>query len=290
MRKLWLVDGCCWWFKIDGSCGGCCCCCCWCWTAGRILYRCVFTKSTVVFGKSMNKLWWWMEAKDVIFGRKRSRFVNVARKDDLTWPTNNLATIGGYMFSTVISSPSSRFFWMVFAKAVRLYQCENGLRAITILVTNPFVVKAIWRRPLNLSNMRWRCSKSGARSTKLSYQYQVSKEMLFFVCHLSSGPLPDISRVMTPRNYRGYNPIPCDSCPKWLSFMPKVTLFRPWVIYALSDSKSMLYVTPLPIIRPSIRVIVPITKGPFCRTWSQTLDIQKSASRFRRNPAMDQTG
>ena len=56
------------------------------------------------------KLWCWMEAKDVIFWRKRSRFVNVARKDDLTWRTNNLATIGGYMFSTVISSPSSRFF------------------------------------------------------------------------------------------------------------------------------------------------------------------------------------
>lgn len=120
------------------------------------------------------------------------------------WPTNNLATIGGYMFSTVISSPFSRFSWMVFVKAVRLYQCENDLRAITILVTNPFVVKVIWRRPLNLSKMRWCCSKSGVRSTKLSYQYQVSKEMQFFVCHLSSGPLPDISGVMTPRNYRGY--------------------------------------------------------------------------------------
>ena len=139
------------------------------------------------FYKKYSCLWKKYE-KDVIFGRKRSRFVNVARKDDLTWPTNNLATIGGYMFSTVISSPSSRFFWMVFAKAVRLYQCENGLRAITILVTNPFVVKAIWRRPLNLSNMRWRCSKSGAGAQNCHINIRFPKRCCFSCVIYPVGP------------------------------------------------------------------------------------------------------
>lgn len=170
-------------------------CCCWCWTAGRILYRCVSTKSTVVFGKSCGAGW------------KRKMWFFDENVQDLLMLQGKMILLGGRTTLQLLEATCSvrsfhphlqGFFWMVFAKAVRLYQCENDLRAITILVTNPFVVKAIWRRPLNWSKMRWRCSKSGVRSTKLSYQYQVSREMLFFVCHFSSGPLPDISRVIFP--------------------------------------------------------------------------------------------
>ena len=175
MRKIWLVDGRCWWLKIDGCCGGCCC---WCWTAGMILYIRVFTKvkwfleKVVVVDGSENL--WYLDAKGRDLLMLQGKIILLGQRTILQLLeairlVRSLYCVGGFegveskivrrrVVPMMLTFPFSCFFLnMVFAKAVRLYQCENELRAITILATNQFVVKKIRRRPLKSSRMRGCC-------------------------------------------------------------------------------------------------------------------------------------
>ena len=162
----------------------------------------VFLQKVLVFGKSMNKFWWWMEAKDVIFGRKHPRFVNVSMADEQPCNYWRLHVQYGHFI------PIFKVFLNGFCQGCPAIPMWEWLKGYHHPCNKPICGEGHLASAFELIKNEVVLFKIRSQEHKTVISISgFQRDVVFRVsCHLSSGPLPDISRVMTPGNYRGYNP------------------------------------------------------------------------------------